>query len=322
LLVAITVLTACAARDEPRAAAADPTLVYLAGDGELTVVDVAAGTSRTVALPARFGGDPPYRIVRAGGRLVLWAGSAVYTVDLELRSLPTKLADAWFFLPSAAPGRVWLALLDRESPETARRLRAVREVTVDGNVTVSDVAPPEGRWPAAAVDGALVFEKDGVLEVWDPSTRTVTRVLRGEAPAVGFGTLLPWCSGDYETLHVTDVRTGQDVAVSAPPRYATFDCWSAAFSPDGSLLAVPLAEASGARALALVDLDRRAVRVVEGSRVDEGYVFVAWASDGDSVFISGGERFEARTLVPYRIGSERAAAVTVPAVDFYGLAAG
>jgi hypothetical protein len=64
------------------------------------------------------------------------------------------------------------------------------------------------------------------------------------------------------------------------------------------------------------------VSVVEGSRVQPGYVFVAWASDGDSAFMSGGERFQPRTLVMYRLGSERAVEVPLRVDDFYGMAAG
>ena len=300
------------------------TLLYLAGDGELTVVDVTAGSSRVVKLPELAGGDPPHRIVRAGDRLALWGRNAVYTVDLQVRSEPTKLAKAWFFLPSAEPDRLWLAILEPESPETVRALEAVREVTVDGRVTVSDVPPPGGGWPAAAVDRALVFEKDDVLEIWDPDTRTVPRVLRGESPGLGHGNRLPWCSPDYRRLHVTDIRTGDELAVTAPAGFSIFDCWRAAFSPDGRFLAVPVAVRTGYgadRALALVDLGRGVARVVAGSRVEPDYVFVAWSSSGASVFITGGERFKHRTLVEFRLGDERARTLRVDVGDFYGMAA-
>jgi hypothetical protein len=324
LLATVAALAGCGSADQRRAgggeAPADPPRTYLAGDATLTVVDVATRTSRVIELPASAAGDPPYRIVRTGEKLVLWTQDGVYTVDPERRTDPAKLADASFFLPSATRGRMWVVGRGSE-PDMCGPL-TLREVTVDGRA-VSNVAVPDGRWPAASVGGALVLEKDDRLEVWEPSTRTVTRVLPGEAPAAGVGSRLPWCSHDYATLHVTDVRTGEELAVSAPPGFATFDCWSAAFSPDGSVLAVPVAESGGGpRALALVDLDRETVQFVKGSRVEPGYVFVAWASSGDSVFISGGERFERRTLVRYRPGSERAVGVPVPARDFYGMAAG
>jgi hypothetical protein len=206
-----------------------------------------------------------------------------------------------------------------------RALEAVREVTVDGRVTVPDLAPPGGRWPVAAVDDALVFERrSGGLEVWDPATRKVKQVLQGEAPGAGHGNRLPWCSRDYRTLHVTDVRTGEELAVRAPAGFVAFDCWSAAFSPDGDVLAVPVAAGPGShaeRALALVDLERGVAKVVAGSSVDPGYVFVAWASSGVSVFISGGERFAQRTLVEYRLGAEHAATLPVRVGDFYAMAA-
>ena len=305
--------------------APQPTLLYLAGDGELTVVDVAARSSRTLKLPQLSPGDPPYRILRAGDKLVLYGRNAVYTVDLQLRSEPRKLAEAWFFIPAAEPDRLSLAILDPKSPETVRALTSVREVAVDGRVTVPGVPPPGGRWPVAAVDDALVLEgRAGGLEVWDRTTRKVTRVLPGEAAGAGHGNRLPWCSHDYGKLHVTDVRTGDELAVAALAGFATFDCWSAAFSPDGSLLAVPVAERrdyEAHRALALIDLERGVAKVVQGSWVESGYVFVAWASSGESVFISGGKRLERRTLVQYQVGAERAVALPVRVGDFYGMAA-
>jgi hypothetical protein len=75
------------------------------------------------------------------------------------------------------------------------------------------------------------------------------------------------------------------------------------------------------RALALVDLERGTVMPVAGSNVEAGYVYVTWASSGESVFITGGERFERRSLLGYRLGAERATRVPVELDDFYGIAA-
>jgi hypothetical protein len=296
-------------------------LLYLAGDGELTLVDVDAGRFRVLKIPQLSHGDPPYRIIRVDDKVVLYSGDAAYTVDLQAGSTPQKLTEAWFFIPSATSDRLWVALLDPESPDTVRALKAVREITVDGRVTVADVVPPGGRWPVAAVDGALVFEKAGGLEVWDSATRRVKRVLPGEAPGPGRGSRLPWCSRDYGRLHVSDLRTGEELDIAPPAGFVAFDCSSAAFSPDGSLLAVPIAVGDGykaARALALVDLSRGLATAVPGSRVPPGYVFVAWSSNGESVFISGGQRFEPRALVEYELGAERAAALPIHVGDFYG----
>jgi hypothetical protein len=150
-LVSLAGLAAGCSGEEPESQAGarstlatteDGLRLYLAGDGELTVVDVDAGTARVSSVPELSPGDPPYRIVRAGDKLVFYSREAAYTADLDTPSMPHKLAEAWFFIPSAAPDRVWVALLDPESPETVRALRAVREITVDGRETVPDAAPP------------------------------------------------------------------------------------------------------------------------------------------------------------------------------------
>ena len=57
------------------------------------------------------------------------------------------------------------------------------------------------------------------------------------------------------------------------------------------------------------------------SSVPPGYVFVAWASSGESVFMSGGQRFERRTFVEYRLGEGRATKLPIDVGDFYGMAA-
>ncbi len=94
-------------------------------------------------------------------------------------------------MPSASEGRVWLALLDPESPETIRNLRALREVTVDGRVTVPDSGPPPCRGPtvlAAVTDGLLCQDEDGV-RVWNPATGDVIRDLPGPFVAATHGNL-------------------------------------------------------------------------------------------------------------------------------------
>ena len=338
LLVSLLGLaTACAGEGPERQAEADKAnsaagesraddgvSLYLAGDGELTVVDVDAGTSRVLSVPELAPGDPPYRIVRAGDKLVVHGPDAAYTAGLDTPSEPRRLAEAWFFIPSADPDRVWVALLDPESPDTVRALSGVREITVDGRVTVPDVAPPRGAWPLSAAGRALVFEAADGLEVWDYVTGKVDMVLAGRTPGPGRDSLLPWCGDDYGRLHVTDVRTGDEVVVAPPDGFVAFDCGSAAFAPGGNLLAVPIAVGKGyeaARALALVDLDLGAAKVVAGSKVESGYVFVAWSSSGKSVFMSGGQDPADRTLVEYELGADRAVELSVRVERFYGMAA-
>jgi hypothetical protein len=89
------------------------------------------------------------------------------------------------------------------------------------------------------------------------------------------------------------------------------------------MLAVPVAVGKryeAVRALALVDVNRGVVTAVPGSK-ESGYVYVAWSSNGEFVFMSGGQPGEKRTLVRYQLGAERAVSIPVRVGDFYGMAA-
>ena len=333
LALAATVV-ACGGGGEPagpvREAAAPSPRLYLAGDGELWIVDVATERARHVRLRRLSPGDAPHRIVRRGRRLVLW-GYRTYVADPGFRRPPrTLVRDSWFFIPSAQLDRVWIAFLDLRSPETVRALRAVQEITAGGRVTVPAVRPPAGRWPQRALASGLLFStgvRDGAYALWEPVTRTVVR--RFPAGALGeigpaHGDVLASCPPPCGTLRLTDVRTGARRDVPAPSGLR-FDVWAAAFSPDGRWLAVPVRRrGAGERAprrLALVDLAPRTARLVAGSRVPPGYTLVAWSAGGRDVFITGGERFGARTIIAYRLGAARARVLNVAVGDFYDIAA-
>ena len=315
-LLLIPLIAGCGAPHAPPPSSG--TRLYLAGDGELWVVDVARERVRRLELPRLAPGDPPYRIVRRGDEIVVYGGT---TYRLEGRSLRALVRGSWFFLPSAHPDRVWTTFLDPRSPATVNALRAVREVAVDGRVTVPDVRPPGGRWPERAVmSGLLVGMRDGGMLIWDPATRARVRRL----PPADYGptsrNLIASCPyGRCRALALTDARSGAVDSVPAP-RGTGFEVWSGAFSPDGATLAVPV-RSGGRRRLALVDVGRRTATVVAGSRVPPGYVFVAWSAAGDQVFVSGGARFSNRTLVAYRPGAPRAITLDVEVGDFYGMAA-
>ena len=301
-----------------------PRLV-LAGDGEAWVVDVAAEKVRHMRLPELVGGDPPYRIVRRRDRLVAW-GYTTYLLDPDLRRRPKPLVrGSWFFIPSARQNRVWIAFLDPESPETARGLRAVREMTVDGKVTVADARPPGGRWPQAATTAGLLFSNgDSKLEIWDPVAGRVVRTL--DAGAIGdlgptHGNLLASCTGRCDRLRLTDVRTGHARLIAAPEGYA-FEPWTGQFAPSGGVLGLaarPIGRGPRAeRRLALVQIRSAAARLVPGSEVRGGYTFVTWAPSGQDLFLTGGLRRRDRAIVAYRVGDRRARRLAVSLGPFYG----
>jgi hypothetical protein len=314
-----------AATSGPVAGPGEPRLV-LAGDQELWVVDVAGGTVRHRNLAQLSPGDPPYRIVRRGDKLVLWSYQTLTLDPSSAIAQPTVLVrDSWIFIPSAAPDRIWVGILDPTSPETERRLAAVREVAIDGRVTVADVRPPGGRWPVAATSSALVFQSPGSgqggdqLELWNPRTGKVLRRLPGDYPVASYADVLAWCRQSCGQLHVTNVATGKDLQVRPPAGATGFASEKGVFSPDGKLLAVPV-RTGPTWQLALVDVGAKTATRITGAAVQQDYVFVDWSASGETVFLAGG-RPGNQQIFEYRLGTASARRLPVTVGDFFGMAA-
>lgn len=328
-LMLATTLPACGG-DRPRDRAADraerPQL-FLSGDGELWVVDVAAERVRRLSMAQLSPGDPPVRILRRGSGLVLW-GYDLWRLDPRApQERPRRiLSRGWFFIGSAHPDRVWVALLDPRSPATVRALRAVREITVDGKVTVRDTRPPRGAWPQLAVRAGLLFAtRQGNWELWDPTTRRVLRRWDGAFgdPGAAHGNLIASCPEPCTSVRLTDARTGGQRRVPVP-RGWKLDIWSGAFSPSGRTLAVAAQRTrppDGPARLALVDVARERTRLVAGSTVPPGYTFARWSRTGGYAFLTGGQQLSDRAIVAYRIGEARARRLDVRVGRFYDAAA-
>jgi hypothetical protein len=300
--------------------------LFLAGDGEMWVVDVSTDDVRRLDMPELSPGDAPHRIVRRDGKLVAW-GYETLVIDPDRPSHPEVLADdSWIFIPSSEEDRVWVGVLDPESPETVRPLGAVREVSVDGEVTFADTRPPGGRWPIAAVEEGLVFEmgrEHEALEVWDPRSGDIIRRLPGAFPLSWQGHLLVWCDAECDEVHITDFSTGADRIIQLP--LGILSAEGAALSPDGTLLAlIGLTDHRSDRAdrqLVLVDVATGEAEPVEGTSVRPYYNFVDWSASGDSVFITGGARFEHRQIIEYRPAEGTVRTLPVEVGDFYDMAA-
>lgn len=299
------------------------------GNCSLTVIDLDAGTSSNFPLQELALGDSQFRIVRTGPKLVFRGSTsqstgsdiAAFALDPSLKEPPKNIGESWYLVPSATEGRVWLAILDPESPGTVRTLKAVKEVTVEGEVTVTETPLPVGRWSTlvGAVQGALVFQgKDG-LEVWDPFERKVVMRLPGPFPADTHESFVAWCEEGCKKHNITDVSTGESLEVSPGEGYSFVETYHGAFSPDGSLLAVPTVnDATGETQLALIEVEQGTASVIKGSRLDKDYGSIAWSSSGDWVFFNAGDA----KVMAYEPGSEAARLVPVEIeAPFFGLAA-
>jgi hypothetical protein len=323
-------LTGCGGTRQAQAPGGSPERprLFLAGDGELWVVDVVAERARRLPMSQLVPGDPPVKILRRGDGLALW-GYDVWRLDPRRPERPPRriLRRGWIFIASAQPRRIWVGLLDPRSPATVRALRAVREITIDGRVTVGDRRPPRGRWPMLAVrDGLLFGTPNRGWNLWDPAERRVVR--RWDQDALGFlgpahGNLIASCPEPCTSVRLTDARTGAQRRVPVPRGWLV-RIREGAFSPSGRTLAVPAqrrAEGDGPARLALLDVAGGVTRFVPRSTVPSGYTYARWSRGGGHVFLTGGERFRDRTIVAYRIGAPRARRLNVRVGDFYDAAA-
>jgi hypothetical protein len=268
-------------------------ILYLAGvqPGQLTTVDVARDRVMQRRLPELAQGDPPHMIDVVGGRLVIYGRDHTYALDPASHSPARDLGTSWFFLPSATPGRVWLALLDPHSPQTVNALAGVREVTLDGVQTrASPRRPP--RWPLAALRSGLVMQGK-TLQLWDPASGRITQRLPGVFPVAARDWRLVSCAAGCRVMHVSDTLTGTRGVIEPPPGARFTESYDGAFSPDGRLVAVPALDGRGTPRVAIVDLARRTARLVRGPRLARDYQLMAWSQSGWLFYNAGHGRLAA-----------------------------
>ena len=275
------------------------TLVYLSGGNRLTAVDVASGRRRVRRMSSVATCGPEMHVL--AGRIV-FAGvvkgrTTVFSVPVSLDRRPTRLGPAHLFVPSATEGRVWLAGVDCDRAE----MTGVREVTVDGHVTVDSRRRVPGTWVSAAVRAGLVVQRGRRLQIWDPRTGRTVRPLTLAGVTGGRGDLMVGCTerSDCRDVAVADAASARTV-VARPPGRRRLDL-GAELSPDGSLLAAP-AFRDRRWSVALVDTRTGATRILPGSHSGRRYPQVAWSASSGWLFIRGW----AGRVLAYRPGASRA----------------
>lgn len=287
-------------------------VLYLSdGYSKVTKLDVATGAAQTVTLPGMFPGDPPYRILRRGDRLVYWGRTtdtyefATFSIGLDLRSAPRLVDRALFFVPSSHPGRIWLVYGARGggAPE------AVREVTLDGAETVprTPLPPKLTYYPEMGVGDGLVLESGRGLVYWTRDGRV--RPLPGNARALAArADVVAVETG--RMLQLVDVNRGKRREIALPPGVVSFSDLSGSFSPDGRTLAVfgDLNRAPPLRGvILLVDLASGGARVLPGTDTDNGGS-IAWSSTGGTLYAQLGQG----SFVAYDRGDASARDLPVP----------
>jgi hypothetical protein len=271
-----------------RGAPTDSLVLFSAsGDNPFTVVDLATGASRAVALPGKVGGDFTYDVIGTGGYFVYQSARGVLAVPTTLNGAPHLVGRASAYLPSSRPGRVWLTTV----PGGGGLVQG-QEVSVDSRTQSPRYRLPIAEAPTAAVNDGLVFGD----YVWYPATNT-TRALptsvsgtfdaHGSLLAGGLNCapILPGCS----SLEVFNLANNKHHIYPAPPGTSGWiptagEGVHAAFAPDGQHLAlrVALTAAPLSSQVYVLNLATGTTALVPHSQA-RAYSPVAWTPDGRSV---------------------------------------
>ena len=272
--------------------------------GGLTTERAVVADARTGATRARRldGGALCHGPVLAVGRRVIASGSrrgrpAVLSFPLNLTGRPQLVARAEQFVPSSAPGRLWVARTRRH--QRYLKFESLREATPRGR-TVYRVRRDLPRWSFAqgSVADRLIFGRGNDIEVWDPRTGKVDRRLHDAWVVATRGSRLAWCGGACRAVRVSAPTTVERVL--RPPSRTKLSGTSGAFSPDGRQLAVSVMRRGHSR-VAVVDLETRDWRLVRGARLRE-YPALAWSPSGRWLYFTDG----GRRLLAWRQGSPSA----------------
>lgn len=227
-------------------------------------------------------------VARAGGVVVVTSGRARFLVPPYTDpgvELPGPREDGSIFA-SSHPDRVWMVQGTDSAP-------VVKEVAVDGTVTVPEFSLPEVSYPIGAAGEGVVVVLHGSMYVVGPDGATPLGA--GEVLAAGGHTVVAvMCDEEARcSLYAIDVTSGDRRPVRAYD--SDHFCCSWALSPDGSHMA-----GTGEAGLEIVDLAGGATRSV-GFPVDGYYPGspVSWSADGRFVFGSAG-----RSVFAYRLGDD------------------
>ena len=264
----------------PSLGVATGTTLYLSSDDRLSVVDVDAGKGATVLLPELTGGDPPYRLLGRSDRIVVYgrAGeeTGIYVLDPDDLDSRTLLGVASLFLPSTHEDRVWLV------DGAFRPTQTVREVALDGKVTVAATRTPNLPVLAAVTGGLVLGGQDGLV-VWDPTAGQTSRITSGQTTLVDARSdQVATCADTCTTLVITDLPTGPSTSVPAP---AGFHFTPGVYSPSGKHLAFPALAEDGSLYLGIVDLKAGAA-VVAPTTISGPFQSIVWSPSSRWVFFA------------------------------------
>jgi hypothetical protein len=215
---------------------------------------------------------------------------AVYFLPDRGQSV-TRVGLATAVAPGTA-GELWLTSYPSAAdPRTAAGM--AREVSIAGRQSGSQVSLPAGYLIEQGTDRGLLLapaaQRPGAMadELWDPATQRPSRTFEGVIAASE--TQVAWAPPCVARcrVQVLNLATGRQVSVELPVASSVA---RAAFSPDGSLLAVQLSfsndSADGAQAvqLELASMASGRLRAVPQTWVSsDALIGFGWPASSDSL---------------------------------------
>ena len=210
----------------------------------------------------------------------------------ERAAAATPVGVATDVAPGAATGTLWLTSYPAGADLSAA-VGLAREVRVTGAAAGAAVRLPAGYLIARATDRGLLLESAAQgagaadFELWDPATsragRTFTGVVAASAGEIAWA---PRCATACQ-VQVLDLGTGRPTTVTLP---GVSSAASAAFSPDGSLLALEVSFYNGgdggqlATQLDVASAASGRVTVVPGTWVSsDALAGFGWPAGGDTL---------------------------------------
>lgn len=248
-------------------------------------------------------------MVKVGNHLVVGWGE-IYSVDINSRS-SFSLGEATIFVPSASGDSVWL--IDYPGGRIGNGPKTVWQVTTEGETVTEPTLLHSDLHPQYGVPGGLALQSDSGLDLWDASSGQLRHL---DAHGPGFvedvhGPNLLWSASTRQSLMLTDTTTLETTTFDMPESQ-TVD--SAAFSDDGTLIAVALSTGTTTKGVLLViDLQTGVQTLVGTTDPTVRPSYVAWAPDNDQIFVTGYSYGASFTRISrYQVSDGEFSTVVVP----------
>ncbi len=291
-------------------------LVFDDGGNGILIVEPDRRMAARRIVEGQRAGDQPYRLVRVGDALVVGWGE-VYAAPLD--GGPSHLlGESTIFIPAAEPERLWL--VDYPGHVQGSGTATYRQVDMSGReiVEFQGLSQEEG-FPGHGVPNGVALETLSGVAIVDAATGEIATRYGTRSAFVSdvASNSLAWCEDLCRTMHVTNVMTGDDLAVAVPENLDGYNAREARFSPDGSRLAA-LAGDDGPTgpdtkaALVIIDVDTGSADVVSEKALPTPAA-VAWSPDGTQVFATTNSYDAPETTIGWhRAGSDTTEIATLP----------